>query len=141
MQLNGVHEELNQQQAQELGRRLSARREELGLTLRDVERLAGVDDATVARLEKGMIADPRPATVRAICEALDLVVADVYPAAYPGSLPNFRPYLRTKYRGLPVEAVEQLDRIFQRMAARHGLDPAGPAPGEDELPEEQPTNS
>src|SRR5436305_10480795 len=136
MQLNGV-KELSPQQAKELGNRLSARREELGLSVRDVERLAGVDDATVARIENGVIADPRPATVRAICEALDLVVADIYPVAdYPGSLPNFRPYLRTKYRSLPAEAVEQLDRIFQRLAARHGLDPGGPAPGEDELPEE-----
>src|ERR687886_353708 len=93
---------MNPQQAKELGRRLSARREELGLTVRDVERLAGVDDATVARLENGAVADPRPATIRAICDALDLVVADVYPLAdYPGSLPNFRPYLRTKYRRLP----------------------------------------
>ena len=132
---------MNLQQAKELGSRLSARREELGLTVRDVERLAGVDDATVVRLEKGAVADPRPATVRAICEALDLVVADVYPVAdYPGSLPTFRPYLRTKYRSLPPEAVEQLDRIFQRLVARHGLDPAGPAPGQDELPEEQPNS-
>jgi transcriptional regulator with XRE-family HTH domain len=141
MQLNGALKELNPQQAKDLGRRLSARREELGLTVRDVERLAGVDDSTVVRLENGVIADPRPATVRAICEALDLVVADVYPIAdYPGSLPTFRPYLRTKYRGLPAEAVEQLDRIFRRLAERHGLDSAGPAPGEDELPEEEPTN-
>jgi len=141
MQLNGALKELNPQQAKELGRRLSARREELGLTVRDVERLAGVDDATVVRLEKGAVADPKPATVRAICEALDLVVADVYPVAdYPGSLPTFRPYLRTKYRGLPTEAVEQLDRIFRRLAVRHGLDPAGPAPGEDELPDYEPTN-
>jgi transcriptional regulator with XRE-family HTH domain len=140
MQLNGALKELSPQQAKELGRRLSARREELGLTVRDVERLAGVDDATVARLENGLIADPRPPTVRAICDALDLVVADVYPLAdYPGSLPNFRPYLRTKYRGLPAEAVEQLDRIFRRLAERHGLDPAGPAPGEDALPEEETT--
>lgn len=136
MQLNGALKELNPQQAKELGRRLSARREELGLTVRDVERLAGVDDSTVVRLENGVIADPRPATVRAICEALDLVVADVYPVAdYPGSLPTFRPYLRTKYRGLPTEAVEQLDRIFRRLAERHGLDSAGPAPGEDEAPD------
>jgi len=141
MKLNGVLKELSPQQAKELGRRLSARREELGLTVRDVERLAGVDDATVVRLENGVVADPRPATVRAICEALDLVVADVYPIVdYAGSLPTFRPYLRTKYRGLPPEVVEQLDRIFQRLAARHGLDPAGPAPGEDELPEDQRTN-
>jgi transcriptional regulator with XRE-family HTH domain len=132
---------LNPRQAKELGRRLSARREELGLTVRDVEGLAGVDDATVVRLENGVVADPRPATLRAICEALDLVVTDVYPIDYAGSLPPFRPYLRTKYRGLPPEVVEQLDRIFQRLAARHGLDPAGPAPGEDELPESEPTNS
>src|SRR5918912_2904991 len=80
MQLNGALKELSPEQAKELGRRLSARREELGLTVRDVERLAGVDDATVARLENGVVPDPRPATVRAICEALDLVVADVYPS-------------------------------------------------------------
>src|SRR5437870_1313833 len=104
MQLNGALKELNPQQAKEFGNRLRTRREELGLSVRDLERLAGVDDATVVRLEKGAVAEPKPATVRAVCEALDLVVADVYPLAdyaLAGGLPTFRPYLRTKYRGLP----------------------------------------
>jgi transcriptional regulator with XRE-family HTH domain len=134
---------MNPEQAKELGRRLRTRREELELSVRDLERIAGVDNGTIVRIEQGAFAAPAPDKLSRLAEALGLSLADVFALAdyaIPSELPSFQPYLRTKYRGLPVEAVEQLDRTFQRLAKRHGLDQAGPAPGEDEQPEEQPTN-
>ena len=71
--------------------------------------------------------------------AMDLV--DIYrPLGYdaPTSLPSLRPYLRSKYSELPAEAAEQLERYAERLAKRHGVDLSGPAPGEDEVPDDQP---
>lgn len=135
---------MNPEQAKELGRQLRSRREELELSLRDLERLAGVDNGTIARIEQGAFAAPAPDKLSRIADALGLSLADVFALAdyaSPNELPSFQPYLRTKYRGLPTEAVEQLERSFQRLVKRHGLDAAGPAPGEDEQPEEQPTKA
>jgi transcriptional regulator with XRE-family HTH domain len=133
---------MNPEQAQALGRRLRDRREELGLSVRDVEKLAGVDNGTIVRIEQGAFAAPRPDKLSRIADVLGLSLADVYALAdyaVPSELPSFQPYLRTKYRDLPNEAVEQLERSFTRLAKRHGFDPAGPAQGQDEQPEEPPT--
>lgn len=96
--------------------------------------------ATIVRLEQGAFAEPRPETLRVVAEALGVSLADVFAMAdyvVPDELPAFTPYLRTKYRDLPAPAVEELERSFKRIAKRHGFNPAGPAPGEDEQPEER----
>jgi transcriptional regulator with XRE-family HTH domain len=129
-------------QAKDLGRLLRRRREELGLSKMQLARQVGTNDATIFRIEEGQFTAPAPDKLSRIAEVLALSLADVFALAdysIPSDLPSFQPYLRTKYRDLPPEAVEQLDRAFQRLAKRHGLDAAGPAPGEDEQPEEQPT--
>ena len=67
--------------------------------------------------------------------ATTLTLADVYAMAdyaVPGDLPSFMPYLRTKYRKLPVEDVEKIQAYAARLARKHGIDLTGPAPGEDE---------
>ena len=133
---------MDQEQAKELGLLLRRRREELGLSARDLEGLAEVDNGTIVRIEQGAFAAPRPDKLSRIADALGLSLADVYSLAeyaVPSDLPSFRPYLRAKYRDLPADAIAQLERSFTRLAKRHGFDPAGPAPGEDEQPDEPPT--
>jgi transcriptional regulator with XRE-family HTH domain len=135
---------MNPEQARELGRQLRARRDELGLSVRDLAKLAELDNGTIVRIEQGAFAAPRPDKLSRIAEALGLNLADVFALAdysVPSELPSFSPYLRTKYRDLPVPAVEELERSFKRIAKRHGFDPAGPTPGEDEQPEPKPTKS
>lgn len=135
---------MNPQQAKELGRQLRARREELGLSVRDVERLADVDNGTIVRIEQGAFAAPRPDKLSRMADALGLNLADVFALAdysVPSELPSFAPYLRTKYRDLPGPAVAELERSFKRITKRHGFDPSGPARGEDEQPEPKPTKS
>ena len=130
------------EQAKELGRLLRQRRQELGLSTIQLAKQVGTTDGTIVRIEQGAFAAPAPDKLSRIAEALGLTLADVFALAdysVPSELPSFQPYLRTKYRELPSEAVEQLERSFQRLAKRHGFDPAGPAPGEDEQPEEQAT--
>jgi transcriptional regulator with XRE-family HTH domain len=133
---------MDQEQARELGQRLRETREELGLTIRELAERAGTTHTTVVRLEQGAYDAPAPDKLSRIAEALGLSLADVFALAdysVPSDLPSFRPYLRTKYRGLPAPAVEELERSFMRVAKRHGLDLRGPRPGEDEHPEQQPT--
>jgi|SRR3954447_26153496 len=133
MQLNGAPKYMNA-----LGKRLRARREELGLSIRDLERLTGIDNSLILRMEQGAIANPAPEKLSRVAEALGLDLADVYALAgysAPRQLPAFTPYLRTKYRDLPQRAVRELERTFTEVAKRHGYRPEGPAPGEDEGPE------
>jgi transcriptional regulator with XRE-family HTH domain len=124
-------------QAKELGRRLRARREELGLSTRQLAERADIDDATVVRIEQGAFAAPRPDKLSRIAEALDLSLADVFGLAdytVPGDLPSFQPYLRSKYRDMPAGAVDDLHKAFARIARKHGYHPDGPRDGEDEAP-------
>lgn len=135
---------MNPEQAKTLGIFLKERRAALGLSTRAVAGRCGVDMATIVRLEQGAFAESRPDTLRVVAEALELSLADVFALAeytVPDELPAFTPYLRSKYRDLPAPAVEELERSFQRIVKRHGFDPEGPAPGEDEQPEPKPNKS
>lgn len=133
---------MDEEQAQELGQRLRERREQLGLSTREVAARAETSHSTVVRLEQGFYEAPPADKLSRVAEALGLSLADVYALAYysvPSELPSFRPYLRTKYRDLPAPAVEELERSFLRIAKRHGIALSGPNAGEDEQPEQQPT--
>ena len=136
--------QMNPKQAKELGRQLRARREALGLSLRDLAERAETTDTTVIRLEQGAYAAPAPDKLSRIADALGLSLADVFALAeyvVPDELPTFAPYLRSKYRDLPAPAVDELERSFKRITKRHGFDPNGPTAGEDEQPESKPTKS
>lgn len=125
------------EQAKTLGRLLRARREELGLSTRQLAEQADMNDATIVRIEQGAFAAPRPDKLSRIAEALGLSLADVFALAdytVPHDLPTFAPYLRAKYRTLPPKALRELQNYFDDLTARYGIDPAGPAPGEDEAP-------
>jgi transcriptional regulator with XRE-family HTH domain len=129
---------MNPKQAKALGQKLRTRRDELGLSVRDLEKTTGIDNGTIVRIEQGAFSAPAPDKLSRIAEALKLSLADVFALAdyaVPGDLPSFPGYLRTKYRDLPATAVEELERSFKRITKRHGFDPDGPAPGEDEQPE------
>lgn len=134
---------MDQEQARRLGEWLRERRQAAGLSTVQLAKAAGTTDGTITRLEQGAFAAPDPHKLRRIAEALGLSLADVYAMAdyaVPGDLPSFAPYLRRKYRDMPIEAVEDLDKAFERIARKHGYDPAGPQDGEDESPEAATTN-
>lgn len=107
---------------------------------RELAAEAGVDSAYISRLEKGFYQSPRPDKLRGIAKALGIPLSDLFAMAdyVTYDLPNFGPYLRAKYGNLPEEAVTALDAYFDRITADHGLNPAGPAPGEDERPVTRP---
>ena len=63
---------MNPEQAKELGRQLRVRRDELGLSVRDLEKLTDVDNGTIVRIEQGAFAAPAPDKLSRIAEALGL---------------------------------------------------------------------
>ena len=126
---------MDDKQAKSLGDLLRQKREALGLSTRQLGDIAGLDGTTVLRFEEGAFAAPRPDKLARVAEALGLSLADVYAMAdyaVPADLPNFRPYLRTKYRTMPSEDLEKIEAYAERLARKHGIDLAGPEPGEDE---------
>jgi transcriptional regulator with XRE-family HTH domain len=117
---------------------LAKKRAASGLSIGEVARRAGVDIGTVSRIESGRIANPKPETLQAIGEVLGIPASDLFATAgwVPSrELPSIRPYLRTKYRQLPPEAMEEIEAHFEAVAREHGVsfDPNnGPLNGEDE---------
>jgi len=122
-------------EAAELGSHLRSARQAKGLSARQLGDLAGMNDASIVRIENGTFKAPRAEKLARIAEALDLNSFEVLErAGYTSSadLPTMQPYLRTKYRNLPPEAMEQIERYASRVAKKHGISLEGPAPGEDE---------
>jgi transcriptional regulator with XRE-family HTH domain len=133
---------MDQEQAKQLGSWLRQQRQEAGLSTVQLAKQVGTTDGTITRIEQGAFTAPAPDKLARIAEALGLNLADVYAMAeyaVPADLPSFQPYLRRKYRDMPPEAVEDLDKAFQEIIDKHGYDPDGPHDGEDELPDIDPT--
>jgi transcriptional regulator with XRE-family HTH domain len=126
---------MNNKQSLQLGRLLKEARIEHRLSAREVADRSGMADSNVLRLEQGAIASPRPDTLKSLADVLEIDLADLYAAAgyvQPQGLPSFAPYLRSKYADMPASAAAELEESFSRIAAKHGYDPSGPQPGEDE---------
>jgi len=132
---------MDHEQAKRLGEWLRSRRRRAGLSTIQLAKEVGTTDATITRIEQGAFAAPAPDKLSRIADALGLSLADVFALAdyaVPTDLPTFTPYLRAKYRSLPPKAVDELEHYFDKLAARYGIDPSGPAPGEDEASEPKP---
>lgn len=124
---------LSKEQAAHLATILRARRAELRLSMRDVAADSGLQLATISGLETGGNLTPQPDTIAALAKALQLSVSDLYAAVGwlpAGELPNFRPYMRAKYRDLPDDAVAEVEAFIDQLAKRDGL--RGPQQHEDE---------
>lgn len=128
---------MNEEQARQFGAYVKNHRLRMKMSGRELARAAGIDTATLVRLEQGRYRVPRPETLKGIARALELPLADVftlaeYVSAY--DLPTLAPYLRAKYSDLPGDAVKAVNDYFERIAAEYGLDVTGPGLGEDETP-------
>jgi transcriptional regulator with XRE-family HTH domain len=129
---------MTKEQARRLGRWLRERRKDAGLSTIQLANIVRTTDGTIVRIEHGAFAAPDPHKLSRIAQALGLSLADVYAMAdydVPNELPSFQPYLRRKYRDLPVGAIRDLDRAFADIVKKHGYDPEGPSNAEDERPE------
>jgi transcriptional regulator with XRE-family HTH domain len=115
---------MNEGQAKSLGQFLRRRRQELGLSKRQLAALTRMRDSTIVRIERGEFSAPRPDKLSRIAMALHLSLADVFArAAYfvPDELPSFDAYLRAKCPELPPPAAAELGHHFAELQQRYGL--------------------
>ena len=121
------------EEAEALADLLRTKRQQLGLTAREVARQARVDVGTVTRIEAAQILSPRPDSLTAIGQVLGIPAADLFATTEwlpRKELPTFWPYMRAKYKELPNEAVAEMEAYFAELAGKYGLQ--GPREGEDE---------
>lgn len=124
------------EQARALGATIRQHRQHRQLTTRALAAEAGIDMATVVRIENGNFLAPAPEKLRRLATALHVSPSELLTqAGYVSNsdLPLPKPYLRAKYPDLPPEAVEQAERYLRRLMREHGVVPDGPSPGEDEI--------
>jgi transcriptional regulator with XRE-family HTH domain len=102
-----------------LGEYIKAQREGLGVSQRRV----GIHHSYLARLEAGDYAQPAPAILHRIAEALDLEPEDLFALAghtVPRELPSFAPYLRAKY-DISDQAAQELADYFRYLSERYDI--------------------
>ena len=127
---------MDENSAKRFGDYLRRHRKEQKLTSRGLAEKAGIDIATLVRLEQGKYRTPRPDTLKGLASALGLPLADVFAMAdyvVPYDLPTMTPYLRAKYGSLPEEAITSMDDYFQQLLDQYGLNLKGPLASEDEI--------
>lgn len=106
-----------------LGEYIRAQRETLGISQRRLAARVGIHHSYLARMEAGGYAQPAPAVLHRIAEALDLDPEDLFALAghvIPHELPSFAPYLRAKY-DIPDQAARELADYFHFMSERYGI--------------------
>ncbi len=121
-----------------LGKRVREAREAKDLSVYALAKLTNIHRSTLQLLEDGEIRNPSPEYLARIADALELELIDLYPLAgyaIPKGLPDFDGYMAVKFRGLPSDAIEEVAGHLKYLQAKHGLEPTGPAPGEDETDE------
>jgi transcriptional regulator with XRE-family HTH domain len=132
---------MDEKQAKRLGTYLRRARAKSGLSQAALAEQVGVRNTSILRLERGEFSNPRPELLEGIADTLGLDRFDLAErAGYINSedLPSLRVYLRTRYGELPESTSDAITAYAERLARQHGVDLSGPAPGEDEEPEEQP---
>lgn len=111
-------------QAADLGRFLRARREDRGLSTRQLAKETGIHDVSIARMERGEFAAPRPDKLAKLADALGVSRADLYAKAgyvAEGDLPNLTSYLQVKH-GLTAELAEHVEQYVHDLAREHGIE-------------------
>jgi transcriptional regulator with XRE-family HTH domain len=139
---NGIPERVRQKPS--LGEILQAARAETGLSLQQVAEQVGLSKGGISRVEQGKIVKPTLDTLLALSELygtdpMTLIEAAGYKLRKP-TLPDFKPYLRQKYRHLPEDAKDEIADAFQRITAKYGVSQmAGPINDEDEAEDQTST--
>ncbi len=105
-----------------VGELVRCAREKQDLSIAKLAAMAEVDPRWLSRFERGMYRNPDPGHMYQLADALDLEPITLLSAAdYVDGLPNFEPYLRSKY-GLPPSAIEQLQAHFELIVEKFGTD-------------------
>lgn len=108
---------MNRPNLHQLGQLIAQQRNQRGLSLRDVEKMTGVTNSTLSRLEAGIIEKPHVPHLIRVAQALEVEPADYLALAgyvMPDRLPELKAYLRAKY-GLTQGEAEQMEVIFEAL--------------------------
>jgi len=112
---------------QTVGTKLKALREKAGMSLGQLAEASGVNKVTILRLERDEFTRPNADKLIPLAAALGVDPAELLGAAGYApkeALPNFKPYLRTKYGGvLPPDMLRELNDLFDQMTAEYGAEP------------------
>lgn len=106
-----------------LGRFIRRHRRALDLSVPDAARTAGVDITFWHKIEKGLYESPSPKVLAPIARVIGAPLADVYGLAgyvTTNDLPEFAPYLRSKYQ-LPPKALAELEIYFKHLRSHYGI--------------------
>jgi transcriptional regulator with XRE-family HTH domain len=101
-----------------LGAYLRAKREEAGLSIRELARLAGANYAYLSRLESGERSEPSAELLQRIADVLETDASELL--AYVGVkpvLPEPRAYFRKQY-GVSERDAEEMARMLERFAGK-----------------------
>lgn len=129
---------MNQDQAVEIGNFLRSKREDLGLSQAEVARRAGIDKATVSRVESARHLVPKTDNLQAIGEVVGVSLMDIFAAGGwipQRDLPSIHPYLRAKYCNMPTELMQEIEAYLDQLARERGVSfdqYSGPINGEDQ---------
>lgn len=121
------------QQPKTLGTLVREAREAKYLSYGLLATASGVSKGQIFKIENDKVRRPEQYVLQGLAAALDLSLTDLYQLAgydQTGGLPAMKPYLRSKYPGLPTVALDEIAAITKK----YGIDPnnPGPRPGEDE---------
>ncbi len=107
-------------------------REAAEISASELARRAGIDKGLLTLLDQKKIAQPKVDTLRAIAQALDIPIADMFATTNwlpQNALPSLQPYMRAKYEDLPDEAVAEVEQFIANLSTKYRR---GPQAGEDE---------
>lgn len=97
---------------------LTSKRTELGLSVNEVARRAGIDPGTVWRIEQGMISKPRVKSIIGIGRVLGINPIELFTTVgwlTADDLPDLGAYLATKYSDLSPTAVDNAERYIDAL--------------------------
>jgi transcriptional regulator with XRE-family HTH domain len=115
---------MNEEQAKSFGDMLRQRRQDLGLSVRQVGAATAMNNTTISRIETGSFKAPRPDKLARIAEALGMSAGELFARAgylVASDLPEYSTYLRTAHPDLPASAIDRLHDHFQAILAEFGI--------------------
>lgn len=119
-----------------LGKAVTKYRQRLGISASELARRTGLNTATITRTELGEITQAKIETVHVLAQSLGIPLTELLTESKiidGQDFPAMTPYLRTKYKDLPPEAIREIEAHFETIATKHGITGFdGPAPGDDE---------
>ena len=128
MDINGIFtmNKKKMENINELGDLISLKRQELGLSARELSRRAGLNSTTINRIEKGEFTHPSPDALKTIAKAIEVPAETLYVLAgwLQPSDPTLTQHLHAKYHeDIPDDMLKSVEIAIEQAARKHGIRP------------------